>query len=50
MISVWHLVWIVPASAVLGVFAMIYIVLVDDCMYWADDDRDKEDQDRNGFL
>lgn len=45
MISIWHLVWIVPISAVFGVFAMIYIVLVDDCMYWAnkregDDDRD----------
>ena len=44
MISVWHLVWIVPASAVMGVILLFYIVIFDDCMWWADDSRDKADK------
>ncbi len=46
MISIWHLVWIVQASVVFGVFAMIYIVIFDDCMWWADDSRDKVDYEK----
>lgn len=50
MIHIWHLIWIVPLSAVMGVVLLCYIVIFDDCMYWADDSRKKEDQDRDGFL
>lgn len=50
MISIWHLVWIVPLSAVMGVILLFYIVIFDDCMWWADDDRGKEDDGRDGFL
>jgi hypothetical protein len=46
MISVWHLVWIVPLSAVMGVILLFYIVIFDDCMWWADDSRDKVDYEK----
>ena len=38
MISVWHLVWIIPLSAVGGAFTLALIVLMDDCLYWANEE------------
>jgi hypothetical protein len=32
MIPVYHLVWIIPISAVAGAAILVYIVLVDDCL------------------
>ena len=50
MISIFHLIWIIPLSAVAGALLFIFIVLVDDCLWWAsdksetrgDDNRDNE--------
>lgn len=33
MISVLHLVWIAPVSAVAGVLLFVLIVLVNDCLW-----------------
>jgi hypothetical protein len=43
MISILHLVWIIPLSAVGGAFLLALIVITDDCLYWADDDKDKKE-------
>lgn len=43
MISVWHLVWIVPLSAVAGAFFIIGYLLVDECLWLADDRNDNTD-------
>ena len=51
MISIWHLVWIVPLSAAMGVMLLFYLVIFDDCLYWLDDkakhyeDYDKLEED-----
>ena len=46
MISVWHLIWIVPLSAVGGVILVFYLVIFDDCLWWANtDDKGDEDHD-----
>ena len=37
MISIYHLVWIVPLSAVAGVVLTVGIVILDDCLWWASD-------------
>ena len=37
MISIWHLLWIVPISAVGGVILTIGIVIFDDFMWLASD-------------
>ena len=50
MISIWHLIWIIPLSAVAGVVLAVGIVIFDDCLWWAsdksetkgDDNRDNE--------
>ena len=46
MISIWHLLWIVPFSAVGGVILTIGIVIFDDCLWWADDSRGKKDYEK----
>lgn len=46
MISIWHLVWIVPLSAVAGVMLLFYIVIFDDCLYWMDNSKDKDEEER----
>ena len=42
MISPWHLIWIIPLSAVAGVVLVVGIILFDDCLWWASDKPDKE--------
>lgn len=41
MISIWHLLWIVPISAVGGVIFMVGIVIFDDFLWLASDKCEK---------
>jgi hypothetical protein len=48
MISIWHLLWIIPLSAVAGVVLAVGIIIFDDCLWWANrvsDRKDGEDRD-----
>ena len=47
MISIYHLIWIIPLSAVAGVLLTVMIVLVDDCLYLANRESDRKDGDGN---
>jgi hypothetical protein len=47
MISVLHLIWIVPVSAVAGICILVFIVLTDDCLYWANNRDYREDHHDN---
>lgn len=35
MISIWHLIWICPLSAVAGVVLAVGIIIFDDCLWLA---------------
>lgn len=50
MISVLHLIWIVPVSAVAGVLLAVGIIIFDDCLWWASDECEKrgENHDHTG--
>ena len=40
MINVFHLIWIIPVSAVGGIILAVWILLVDNCLWRASDDPD----------
>ena len=44
MISIWHLIWICPLSAVAGVVFTVGIIIFDDCLWWASDKCEKGDK------
>lgn len=41
MISIYHLLWIIPISAVAGVILVVGIIIFDDCLWWASDKSEK---------
>jgi hypothetical protein len=45
MISIWHLIWICPLSAVAGVVLTVSIIIFDDCLWWASDKSEKGGDD-----
>ena len=49
MISVYHLIWIIPLSAVAGIIFAVWIVLVDDCLWWADNKSEKKGGGTNDY-
>ena len=46
MISIWHLIWIVPLSVVAGVVLAVGIIVFDDRLCWLNGKCEKENTER----